>query len=132
MNQQASEYVKTLKLLNAKFEVMCAEKKEIEDQFDRDFDESLKLLSHSRDRCALFADASARIEENPNEGLRVHPKHFQKTALATLASTCGKSDRGHNEVIYLQETLAKVDTLLARDTHDDGFEVIVTERLGEQ
>ena len=42
--------------------------------------------------------------------------------------TCGNNDRGHNEVLYLQETLAIVDSLLDRDTHDDGFEVVVTER----
>ena len=114
------------------FERMCAEKKEAEDQLDRDFDESLKLLSHSRDRCARVAETHVRIEEDLNEGLRVIRNHFQDTASATLALTCGKNDRGHNEEIYLQETLAMVDALLAKDTHDDGFEVIVTERLGEQ
>ena len=109
---------------------MCRE--EAEDQFDRDFDESLKLLSDSRHRCIRVAETHARIEEDLNEGLRVIHNHFQETASATLASTCGKSGRGHNEVIYLQETLAMVDALLARDTHDDGFEVVVTERPAEQ
>ena len=108
---------------------MC--RKEAEDQFDRDFDASLKLLSDSRDRCARVAETYARIEEDLDEGLRVIRNHFQETASATLALACGKSDRGHNEVIYLQETLAMVDTLLAKDTHDDGFEVIVTERSSE-
>ena len=36
--------------------------------------------------------------------------------------------RDHNEVLYLQETLALVNSLLARETHDDGFEVVGTER----
>ena len=114
---------------------MCRE--EAEDQFDRDFDESLKLLSDSRHRCIRVPETHARIEEDLNEGLRVIRNHFQETASATLASTCGKSGRGHNEVIYLQETLATVDALLAmvdallaRDTHDDGFKVVVTEAYG--
>ena len=101
------------------FASICAEKKEVEDQFDWDSDESLKLLSHSRDRCARVAETYARIEEDLNEGLRVIRNHFQETASATLALTCRKTDRGHNEVIYLQETLAMVDSLLAKDTHDD-------------
>ena len=132
LNQQASKYVETLAKLYAKFERICAEKKEAEEQFDRDFDESLKMLSDSRNRCIRVAETHARIEEDLNEGLRVIRNHFQETASATLALTCGKSDRGHNEVIYLQETSSIVDTLLAKDTHDDGFEVIVTERPGEQ
>ena len=33
-----------------------------------------------------------------------------------------------SSVAYLQETLAMVDSLLARETHDDGVEVVVTER----
>ena len=132
LNQQASKYVETLALLFANFERMCAEKKEAEDQFDRDFDESLNLLSHSQDRCARVAETHARIEEDLNEGLRVIRNHFLETASATLALTCGKNDRGHNEAIYLQESLAIVDALLAKDTHDDGFEVIVTERPEEQ
>ena len=82
------------------------------------------MLSDSRNRCIRVAETYARIEEDLNEGLRVVRNHFQETA--TLASTCGKSNRGHNEVIQLQETLAMVDTLLAKGTHDDGFEVIVT------
>ena len=128
LNQQTSKYVETLALSHANFERTRAEKKE----FDRDFDESLKLLSDSRNRCARVAETYARIEEDLNEGLRVVRNHFQETASATLAWTCGKSDRGHNEVIYLQETLAMVDTLLAKDTHTDGFEVTVTERPREQ
>ena len=35
----------------------------------RDFDESLKLLSDSRDRCARVAETNARVEEDLNEGL---------------------------------------------------------------
>ena len=57
-----------LALSYAKFERICAEKKEVEDQFDRDYDESLKLLSHSCDRCAPIAETQARIEEDLNEG----------------------------------------------------------------
>ena len=45
----------------ANFERMCAEKKEVEDQFDWDFDESLKLFSHSRDRCVRVAETHGRI-----------------------------------------------------------------------
>ena len=93
---------------------MCG-KKEAEDQFDRDFDESLKLISHSRDRCAWVAETHARIDEDLNEGLRVIRNHFQETSSATLALT-----------------LATVDASLAEDSHDDGFEVIVTERPEEQ
>ena len=66
LNQQASKHVETLGLLYANFERICAEKKEAEDQFDRDFDESLKLLSDSRNRCARVAETHARIEEDPN------------------------------------------------------------------
>ena len=58
--------------------------------------------------------------------------HFQEPASASLALTCGKNDRGHNEAIYLQKTLAVVDAKLAKDARDDGFEVIVTERPEEQ
>ena len=125
LNQQASKYVETLALLYANFERICAE---VEEQFDRDFDESLKTLSESCSRCIRVAETYARIEEDLNEGLRVIRNHFQKTATATLALTYGKNDRGHNEVLYLQETLAMVDSLLARDTHDDGFDVVVTKR----
>ena len=120
LNQQASKYVNTLALLCANFERICA--------LDRDFDESLKMLSYSRNRCIRVVETHARIEEDLNEGLRVIRNHFQETASATLAWTCGKSDRGHNKATYLQETMAMVDALLARDTHDDGFEVVVTER----
>ena len=128
LNQQATRYLETLALLYSNFEQICTEKKEVEEQFDRDFDESLKMLSESGARCIKVAETCARIEEDLNEGLRVVRKHFQDTVTATLALTCGKNDRGHNEVFYLQETLTMVDSLLARDTHDDGFEVVVTER----
>ena len=37
LNQQASKYVETLALLYANFERICTEKKEVEEQFDRDF-----------------------------------------------------------------------------------------------
>ena len=128
-NQQASKCVETLALLCANLErIICAEKKEVEEQFGRDFDESLKMLSESRNRCIRVVETCARIEDDSNEGLRVIRIYFQETATATLALTCGKNDRGHNEVLYLQETLAMVDSVLARDTHDDGFEVVVTER----
>ena len=76
-----------------------------------DFDESLKMLSESRARCIKVADTYARIEEDLNEGLRVARNHFRDTATATLALTCGKNDRGHNEVLYLHESLAMVDSL---------------------
>ena len=122
LNQQASMYVETLALLYANFEQICKEK-EVEEQFGRDFDESLKMLSENRARCIKVA----RVELDLNEGLRVVRNHFQETATATVALTCVKNDRGHNEVLYLQETLAMVDSLLAKDTHDDGFEVVVTE-----
>ena len=89
---------------------------------------NFEQICESRARCIKVAETFARIEEDLNEGLRVVRNHFQETATATLALTCGKNDRGHNEVLYLQETLAMVDSLLARDTHDDGFEVVVTER----
>ena len=74
-----------------------------------------------------MAETYAWIEEDLNEGLRVVRCQVNDTAPATLALSCGKNDRDHNEVLYLQETLAMVDSLLARETHDDGFEV-VTER----
>ena len=45
LNQQASKYVETLALLHANFEQICTEKREVEEQFDRDFDESLKMRS---------------------------------------------------------------------------------------
>ena len=86
------------------------------------------MLSESRARCIKVAETYARIEEDLNEGVRVVRNHFHDTAAATLALTCGKNDCDHNEVLYLQETLAVVDSLLARETHDDGFEVVVTER----
>ena len=93
--------METLALLYANFERICAEKKEVEEQFDQ------------------VAETYARIEDDLNEGLR---------ATATLALTCGKNDPGHDEVLYLQETMDMVDSLLAMDTHDDGFEVVVIER----
>ena len=102
-------------------------KKEVEEQFDRDFVESLKMLSESCSRCIRVAETFARIEDVLNEGLRVICNHFQETASAKLALTCGKNDLGHNEA-HLLETLAMVDSLLAKDTHDDGFEVVATGR----
>ena len=106
MSQQASKYVENLASLYSNLEQICTEK-EVEEQFDRDFDESLKMLSESR--CIKVAETYARIEEDLNEGLGVVRNHFQETGTASLALTCGKNDRGHNEVLYLQETLAVVD-----------------------
>ena len=42
LNQQASKYVETWALLYSNFEQICTEKKEVEEQFDRDFDDSLR------------------------------------------------------------------------------------------
>ena len=84
LNQQASKYGETLTLLYANFEQTCTEKKEVEEQFDRDFDESLKMLSKRRARCIKVAETYARIEEDLNEGLRVVRNHFQETATATF------------------------------------------------
>ena len=134
MNKEANDevydlkYLETLALLYSNFEQICTEKGEVEEQFDRDFDEALKHLSESRERCIRVAETYARIEEDLNEGLRVVRSQFNDTAAATLALSCGKNDRDHNEVLHLQATLALVDSLLARETHDDGFEVVVTER----
>ena len=86
------------------------------------------MLSESRSHCIRVAETHAQIEDDLNEGLIVVRNHFQETATATLALTCGKNDRGHNVFLYLQEILAMVDSLLARDTHDDGFDVVVTKR----
>ena len=94
------------------------------------------MLSESRARCIKVAETYARIEEDLNEGLRVVRTQFHDTAAATLALTSGKNDRDHNEVLYLQEPLAMVDSLLARGTHDDGLGrdgevgVVVSERVG--
>ena len=93
LNQQASKYVETFAVLCANFERICAEKKEAEEQFDRDFDESLKMLSESRNRCARVAETHARTEEDLNEGLRVIRNHFQETAFATLAMTAATTRR---------------------------------------
>ena len=82
------------------------------------------MLSGSRARCIKVAETCAQIEDL-NEGLRVVRTQFHDTA-ATLALTCGTNDRDHNEVLYLQQTLAMVDSLLAKDTH--GFEVVVVVR----
>ena len=128
LNQQASKYLEKLALLYAIFEQICTEKREVEEQFDRDFDESLMQFSESRARCIKVAETHARIEEDLNEGLRVVRSQFHDTAAATLALSCDKNDRDHNEVLHLQEALALVDSLLARETHDGGFEVVVTER----
>ena len=67
--QQASKYVKTLALSLRILKGYV--QKETEDQFDMDFNESLNLLFHSRDRWARVAETHARIEEDLNEGLRV-------------------------------------------------------------
>ena len=128
LSQQAMKYLETLALLYANFEQICTEKREVEEQFDGDFDDSLRKLSESRARCVKVAATYARIEEDLNEGLRVVRSQFHDTAEATMSLSCGKNDRDNNEVLYLQETLALVDSLLARETHDDGFEVVVTER----
>ena len=82
LNQQASKYVETLALLYANFERICAEKKEVEEQFARDFDESLKMLSESRSRCTRVAETYARIEDDLNEGMKVIRNHFRETATA--------------------------------------------------
>ena len=100
LSQQASKHLETLALLYSNFEQICTEKEEVEEQFDRDFDESLKMLSESRACCIKVAETYARIDEDLNEGLRVVRNHFQDTATATLAWTCGRSDRGHNEVLH--------------------------------
>ena len=63
LNQQSSKYVETLALLKANFERNCAEK-EVEEQFDRDFDESLKMLSEIRFLCIKVAETYVRIEDD--------------------------------------------------------------------
>ena len=83
LNQQASKYLETLALLHSNFKQICTEKKEVEEQFDRDI--------------------HARIEEDLNEGLRVVRTQFHVTAASTLVLTCGKNDRDHSEVHYMQE-----------------------------
>ena len=127
LNQQAMKCLETLALLYANFERICTEKEEVEKQFDRDFDESLKMVSESSARCIKVAATHARIEEDLNEGLRVVRSQFHDTAAATMSLSCGSNDRDIKEVFYVQETVAMVDSLLARETHDDGFDV-VTER----
>ena len=89
---------------------MC-KKKKLRTQFDRDVDDSLKLLSHSRDRCAWVAETFTGIEEDLDEGLRVIRNHFQETASASLALTCGK--------IEVAETYASIEEDL-----NDGLRVI--------
>ena len=79
------------------------------------------MLSEIRARCIKVAETNARIEDDLYEGLRVIRNHFQETATATLALTCGKNDRVNNEILCLQETLS------LWDTHDDGFEVVVAQ-----
>ena len=122
LNQQAMKYLETLALLYANFEQICTGKREIEEQFDRDFDNSLKRLSESRALCVKVAATYAGIEADLNEGLGVVRSQFNDTAAATLSLSlsCGTNDHDNNEVLYLQETL--VDSLLAREYHDDGFE----------
>ena len=93
LNQQEMKYVETLALLYANFEQICTEKMEVEEQFDRDFDDSLTKLSESRARCVKVAATHARIEEDLDEGLRVHHSHFHDTAAATTSLSCGTHDR---------------------------------------
>ena len=71
LNQQAMKYLETLALLYANFEQICTEKREVEEQFDRDLNDSLRKLSESRARCVKVAETHARIEEDLNEGPRV-------------------------------------------------------------
>ena len=80
LNQQASKFVETLAFSYAHFKRICAEKTEAEEQIDWDFDESLKMLFESRNRCIQVAETHAQIEEDLNEGLRVIRNHFQHTA----------------------------------------------------
>ena len=94
MSTEQPKYLETLALLYSNFEQIYTEKKEVEEQFDRDFDEALKMLYESRVRCIKVAETYAQIEEDLNEGLRVVRNHFQDTAAATLALTCGRNDRG--------------------------------------
>ena len=42
LNQQAMKYLETLALLYANFEQICTEKREVEEQFERDFEEALR------------------------------------------------------------------------------------------
>ena len=111
LNQQSTKYSDTLALLYENFEQICTEKGEAEEQFDRDFDDSFKKHSESRERCAKVAATYAQIEEHLKEGLRVVRNQFRDTASA--------NNRENNEVLYLQETLALIDSLLAKETHDD-------------
>ena len=89
--------MKTLALLHANFEQICAKKK-VEKQLGRDLDESLKMLSDNNARCIRVAEFCTRIENNRNKGLKVIRNDFQETTTAILALTCDKNDRGHNEV----------------------------------
>ena len=57
--------MKTLALLYGNFERICAEK-EVEEQFDRDFHESLKMLSERRAGCIKVAETYARTEKDLN------------------------------------------------------------------
>ena len=103
--------METLALLHANCERICAEKREVEEQFLRD---------------------RLRVPENAlSKSYSLYPG-CGETATATLALTSVENDRGHNEVLYLQETLAIVATILAKDLHVDGFEVVVTERPASQ
>ena len=71
LSQQASKYLETVALLYSNFEQICTEKREVEEQFDRDFGESLNQLSERSARCIKVAETYARIEEDLYEGLRV-------------------------------------------------------------
>ena len=77
LHQQASKYVKTLALLYANFERICAEKK-VEKQLGRDLDESLKMLSDNHSRCIKVAEFYARIEHDINEGFESYPQRFPR------------------------------------------------------
>ena len=89
LNQQAMKYVETLALLYANFEQIYTKKREVEEQFDRDFDDSLTKLSESRARCVKVAATHARIKEDLNEGLRIPHSHFHDTTAATMSLSCG-------------------------------------------
>ena len=60
LNQQATKYLETLALLHADFEHICTEKREVEEQFDRHFDDLLRKLSESRTRCVKVAATFVR------------------------------------------------------------------------
>ena len=61
VENDSAKYVETLSLLYANFERICAEK-EVEEEFDRDFDESLKMFSESRSRCIRVAELMRELK----------------------------------------------------------------------